>query len=143
MHLIGNSAIRYCDDGTTDYVFPCLQPVGPFDVVPRHTYLDTLEKSEVSAYLVTLSEVRREAYMWSLFQAYAVPKINSGTTLRLNGTFTKKIYDHIREIYRELGYYDVSENRYRVPESASITLGIDLANLVYRPDREPSVYLSQ
>ena len=129
MHLIHTDKISYLDDGTHDYVFECVQPMDPFSEVSGCLYLDNLEDPSVHLDIAHLSEVQREMYMWQLFETYIIPRIQAGETLHLNGTFTKKIYDYIRSIYQSAGYFQDSHNRFQVPSTAQITLGICLSNL--------------
>ncbi len=143
MYLVKAHSITHVPDGTNDYVFPCRQPTSLFQEVPGYLYLDTMEKSDVSDYLKNISEVQRETYMWELFQSRVIPKIELNEPIGLNGTFTKQIYNYFRKFYEEKGYYIPWENRYLIPETTTITLGIDLANLVYQSHRKPSAYLSQ
>ncbi|MDD2745021.1 MAG: hypothetical protein PHU93_00615 [Candidatus Gracilibacteria bacterium] len=143
MHLIHTNKISYLDDGTHDYVFECVQPTSQFSEVSDYVYLDNLENPRVQLDISHLSEVQREIYMWRLFETYIIPRIQAGQMLHLNGTFTKKIYDYIRNIYQSAGYFQDSHNRFQVPSTAQITLGITLSNLNYQPQNKPLVYLSQ
>lgn len=142
MYHVETTRITHVADGTSDYAFPCLQPAD-FSTAAGYEYFDALGGQDFGSELQALSEVRREERMWQLYEAHIIPRIESGRTLYLNGTFTKRIYDHVRDLYRELGAYDATENRYRIPAEAPITLGVDIVNLVYRSERKPSIYLSQ
>lgn len=142
MYHVATTRITHVDDGTSDYAFPCLQPAD-FSAAAGYEYFDGLGGRDFGQELQSLSEVRREDRVWELYQSQIIPRIESGETLRLNGTFTKRIYDHVRDLYRELGAFDATENRYRIPAAAPITLGVDIVNLVYRSERKPSIYLSQ
>jgi hypothetical protein len=143
MHHVWMQSILYFEDGTTDYVFDCCQPLDLLEEIPWHQYFDTMEHPHVSQMLFDVSEVRREAYMWDLFESQVIPKIHWEDRLFLNGTFTKKIFDYIRKIHRELGFYDPALNRFLVPEPAKISLGVDIKNLVYTSSQESSLYISQ
>lgn len=143
MHRIYTDKISYLDDGTHDYVFECVQPTNQFSEVPGYIYLDNLEDVTTQLDIAHLSEVQREIHMWKLFETYVIPRIQAGETLHLNGTFTKKIYDYIRSIYQSAGYFQDSLNRFLVPSTAQITLGITLSHLNYQPQNKPLVYLSQ
>jgi hypothetical protein len=143
MHLIGTDSIKYVDDGTNDLVFPCFQPETPFSEIPGHVHFDTLDRPDVSEWLKTLSETKREEYLLALFQSRIGPRVESGETFCLNGTFVKGVYDYMRKEYASLGYFSQRENRYSLPKTASVTLGIDIASLVYDPGRKPSSYVSQ
>lgn len=143
MYHVWVHSILHTQDGTTDYVFECCQPLDLLEAIPWHIYFDTLEHARVSQFVSDFSEVRREAYLWDLFRSFVVPRMHREDQLFLNGTFTKKIYDHIRKVYRELGYYDTKSNKFLVPEHARILLGIDIRNLVYSPARKPALYISQ
>jgi hypothetical protein len=81
--------------------------------------------------------------MWKLFETHMIPRIKSGETMHLNGTFTKKIYDYIRELYRDFGFFEASDNRFYVPSTAQITLGIRMTDLNYQPQSHAGIYLSQ
>lgn len=143
MHVVSSDSITYRDDGTRDLVFPCFQPEMPFPEIPGHTYFDTLERADVSEWLKTRSEVEREEYLWELFRSRIIPRLESREPLCLNGTFTKRIYDRMRETYASQGYFSPRENRFVLPKAIPVTLGIDIANLVYDPIRKPSSYVSQ
>lgn len=143
MHHIHPHKITHVEDGTHDYLFQCYQPDSLFSEVSHCVYLDTLGPKNNQQEMLDISEVQREIYMWELFEIQIIPRIVSGEILHLNGTFTKKIYDYIRDIYRTSGYFCDSENRFRIPDTAQITLGITLTNLNYSPREKSSIYLSQ
>jgi len=101
MYYVETSRITHVADGTSDYVFPCRQPVD-FSRAEGYEYFDAVEGLNLGQELASVSEVRREDRMWKLYESRIVPRLVAGETIRLNGTFTKRIYDHVRELYRDM-----------------------------------------